>query len=51
MGANSTMTPPEVLEQLSGRVEDLERRVSQLEQGAVATPTTIRTAAPAQQPS
>ena len=41
MGANSTMTPPEVLERLSGRVEELERRVSQLEQRPVAAAETI----------
>ncbi|UWZ85928.1 hypothetical protein [Occallatibacter riparius] len=37
------MTPPEVLEQLSGRVEDLERRVAQLEQRSLAAPDTIAT--------
>jgi hypothetical protein len=37
------MTPPEVLEQLSGRVEDLERRVAQLEQRSLAASDTIHT--------
>jgi len=32
------MTPPEVIEQLSSRIDDLERRVSQLEQRPVTAP-------------
>jgi hypothetical protein len=42
MEVNSMMTPPEVLEQISGRVEELERRVSQLEQRSLTAPAPIK---------
>jgi hypothetical protein len=35
------MTPPEVIDQLAGRIDDLERRVSQLEQRPLTAPAAI----------